>query len=110
SELLMSSFLIVTSLLLNNLAVHYGDAVLAAFGVALRIVQLPEFLVMGITLGVMSLFAYTFGAGNKVRLRNAIRTSLFTIGGITIVFSGLVFLFREQVFGLFSSDPQVIEV
>ena len=110
SELLMSSFLIVTSLLLNNLAVQYGDAVLAAFGVALRIVQLPEFLVMGITLGVMSLFAYSFGAGNKARLRAGIRTSLFTIGGITIVFSGLVFLFREQVFGLFSSDPQVIQV
>ncbi len=110
SELLMSSFLIVTSLLLNNLAVQYGDAVLASFGVALRIVQLPEFLVMGITLGVMSLFAYTFGAGNKARLLAAIRTSLFTIGGITIVFSGLVFLFREQVFGLFSTDPDVIRI
>ncbi|HEY4152916.1 MAG TPA: MATE family efflux transporter, partial [Pseudolysinimonas sp.] len=65
SELLMSSFMIVTALLLNNLAVQYGDAVLAAFGVALRIVQLPEFLVMGITLGVLSLFAYSFGAGNR---------------------------------------------
>lgn len=109
SELLMSSFMIVTTLLLNNLAVHYGDGVPAAFGVALRIVQLPEFLVMGITLGVLSLFAYSFGAGNKARLASAIRTSLFTIGGITIVFSGLVFLFRDQVFGLFSTDPDVLK-
>ncbi len=108
SELLMSSFMIVTTLLLNNLAVQYGDAVLAAFGVALRIVQLPEFLVMGITLGVLSLFAYTFGAGNKARLSSAIRTSAFTIGGITLVFSGLVFVFRDQVFGLFSSDADVL--
>jgi MATE family, multidrug efflux pump len=108
SELLMSSFMIVTALLLNNLAVQYGDAVLAAFGVALRIVQLPEFLVMGITLGVLSLFAYSFGAGNKKRLSSAIRTSAITIGGITVVFSGLVFVFRDQVFGLFSSDADVL--
>lgn len=108
SELLMSSFMIVTTLLLNNLAVQYGDGVLAAFGVALRIVQLPEFLVMGITLGVLSLFAYSFGAGDTARLRSAIRTSLVTIAGITIVFSGLVFLFRDQVFGLFSTDADVI--
>jgi Na+-driven multidrug efflux pump len=108
SELLMSSFMIVTVLLLNNLAVQYGDAVLAAFGVALRIVQLPEFLVMGITLGVLSLFAYSFGAGNKKRLSSAIRTSALVIAGITIVFSGLVFVFRDQVFGLFSSDADVL--
>jgi len=108
SELLMSSFMIVTALLLNNLAVQYGDGVQAAFGVALRIVQLPEFLVMGITLGVLSLFAYSFGAGNKKRLGSAIKTSALGIGAITIVFSGLVFVFRDQVFGLFSSDPDVI--
>jgi Na+-driven multidrug efflux pump len=71
SELLMSAFMIVTSLLLNNLAVHYGDGVLAAFGVSLRIVQLPEFLCMGITLGALPLFAYAFGAGNRMRLRSA---------------------------------------
>ena len=108
SELLMSSFMIVTTLLLNNLAVRYGDSLLAGVGVGLRIVQVPEFLVMGITLGVLSLFAYTFGAGDKARLRAAIRTSLFTIGGITIVFSGLVFVFREQVLSWFTADPDVL--
>jgi Na+-driven multidrug efflux pump len=108
SELLMSSFMIVSTLLLNNLAVHYGDSLLAGVGVGLRIVQVPEFLVMGITLGVLSLFAYSFGAGDKARLRAAIRTSLFTIGGITIVFSGLVFVFREQVLSWFTTDPDVL--
>jgi multidrug efflux pump len=108
SELVMSSFLLVSSLLLNHLAVHYGDAVIAAFGVSQRIVQLPEFLCMGVTLGVLPLIAYSFGARNRARLAAGIRASVITIGAFTVVFSGLVFLFHVQVFGLFSSDPAVL--
>lgn len=110
SELVMSSFLLVSSLLLNHLAVAYGDGVIAAFGVSQRIVQLPEFLCMGVTLGVLPLIAYSFGARNRERLRSGIRASVLTIGVFTIVFSGLVFLFRGSVFGLFSSSPEVLQV
>ena len=67
-ELLQSAFLIVTSLVLNNLAVAYGDSALAAMGVAVRIAQVPEFLVMGVTLGVLPLLAYSYGKGDRARL------------------------------------------
>ena len=55
STLVQSAFLIVTSLILNNLAAAYGDGPLAAMGVAVRIAQVPEFLIMGVTLGVLPL-------------------------------------------------------
>ena len=61
-ELLQAGFLIVTALVLNNLAAGYGDGPLAAMGVAVRIAQVPEFLVMGITLGVLPLLAYSYGS------------------------------------------------
>ena len=67
-ELLQSGFLIVTSLVLNNLAAAYGDGPLAAMGVAVRIAQVPEFLVMGVTLGVLPLLAYSYGKGDRRRL------------------------------------------
>ncbi|MFW8745293.1 MATE family efflux transporter, partial [Mesorhizobium japonicum] len=110
SELVMSAFLLVSSLLLNHLGVLYGDSVIAAFGVSQRIVQIPEFLVMGITLGVLPLVAYSFGARNRDRLRSGIRASALSIAALTIVFSGLVFVFRGPVFGLFSADPRVLQV
>jgi putative MATE family efflux protein len=110
SELVMSSFLLVSSLLLNHLAVAYGDGVIAAFGVSQRIVQVPEMLVMGVTLGVLPLIAYSFGARNRARLAGGIRASVIAIGVFTIVFSGVVFVFREQVFELFSSDPKVLGI
>ncbi|WP_223690622.1 MATE family efflux transporter [Leifsonia poae] len=62
-ELLQASFLIVTSLVLNNLAAAYGDGPLAAMGVAVRIAQVPEFLLMGVTLGVLPLLAFAYGKG-----------------------------------------------
>lgn len=108
SELLMSSFLIVTTLVMNWIAIGYGASLLAAMGVALRIAQLPEMICMGVFMGAIPLFAYAFGARNGARLRRAIAGSALAIAGIVLVFSTLVFLFRDQVFALFSADPLVI--
>ncbi|TDN42590.1 putative MATE family efflux protein [Curtobacterium flaccumfaciens] len=110
SELLQSAFLIVTTLVLNNLAAAYGDDPLAAMGVAVRIAQVPEFLVMGVTIGVLPLLAYAFGKGDAARLRAALRGAAFTVGTIVLVFSGTVFVFREQVFTIFSGDHSVLAI
>lgn len=109
-ELLQASFLIVTSLVLNNLAAAYGDGPLAAMGVAVRIAQVPEFLLMGVTLGVLPLLAYAYGKGDKSRLTSALRASAITVGGVGLVFSAVVFLFRDQVFSLFVPDPSVLAI
>ncbi len=108
STLLQSAFLIVTSLVLNNLAAAYGDGPLAAMGVAVRIAQVPEFLVMGVTLGVLPLLAYSYGKGDRGRLRSALRASAITVGGIGLLFSATVSVFREQVFSAFVADPSVL--
>ncbi|GAA4668517.1 MATE family efflux transporter [Frondihabitans cladoniiphilus] len=107
-ELLQSAFLIVTSLVLNNLAANYGDGPLAAMGVAVRIAQVPEFLIMGVTLGILPLLAYSFGKGDRVRLAASLRASAFTVGGIAFLFSIVVFVFRDQVFQLFVADRSLL--
>ena len=109
-ELLQSAFLIVTSLVLNNLAVAYGDGALAAMGVAVRIAQIPEFLVMGVTIGVLPLLAYSYGKGDRGRLTTALRGSALTVGGVVVVFAVAVLAFREQVFSAFSADRSVLAI
>ncbi|MBB5866887.1 putative MATE family efflux protein [Allocatelliglobosispora scoriae] len=108
--LLQSAFLIVTSLVLNNLAAAYGDDPLAAMGVAVRIAQVPEFLVMGVTFGVLPLLAYSYGKGDRARLTSALRASAITVGGIALVFSTAVFILREQVFSAFVADHSVLAI
>jgi len=109
-ELLQSAFLIVTSLVLNNLAAAYGDSALAAMGVAVRIAQVPEFLVMGITLGVLPLLAYSYGKGDRQRLMAAVRVSALTVGVVTVSSGAIVFAFRDQVFAAFSDDGSVLAI
>jgi multidrug efflux pump len=109
-ELLQASFLIVTSLVLNNLAAAYGDSALAAMGVAVRIAQVPEFLVMGVTLGVLPLLAYSYGKGDRSRLRSALRGSAITVGVIVGLSAATVLVFRQQVFSAFSADHSVLAI
>lgn len=110
SELFKSAFIIVTTLLLNNFSVQYGDNVVASFGIAVRITQLPEFLTMGLFLGAMPLFAYSFSAHNTKRLKESLKEVSLWIGGISIFFALIVYLFRVPVLGLFTNDPRVIQV
>lgn len=108
SELLKASFLIVTTLLLNNYAMTYGDHVVAGFGIALRIIQLPEFLTMGLFLGVIPLIAYNYSARNKERLMDTIKHLCLWISVISIVFALVVYLFKIPVLQLFTNDPSVL--
>ncbi|MDU2688927.1 MAG: MATE family efflux transporter [Paeniclostridium sordellii] len=110
SELMQCAFLIVTTLLLNNFAMEYGDNVVASFGIALRIAQLPEFFTMGIVLGVMPLIAYNFSNKNISRLKEGIKYSSIFIISIAVVFAGIVYMFRGQVIQAFSDDPSVLSI
>ncbi|GAA0503819.1 multidrug transporter MatE [Paractinoplanes deccanensis] len=109
-QLFQAAFLIVTSLVLNNLAAAYGDSALAAMGVAVRIAQVPEFLVMGVTIGVLPLLAYAYGKGDRARLAAALRGSTIAVGAVVLLFSTTVFLLRHQVLAAFSADHSVLTV
>jgi Na+-driven multidrug efflux pump len=108
SELLMSSFLVVSSLVFNNVAVSYGDSLLAGLGIAQRIVQVPEMLAMGVAMGAMPLVATTFGAGLRRRTRSAMLHSAGWVAAIVVVFAMPLFLLRERALVPFSTDPAVL--
>jgi Na+-driven multidrug efflux pump len=95
---------------LNNLAAAYGDGPLAAMGVAVRIAQVPEFLIMGVTLGVLPLLAYSFGKGDRSRLFSALRSSAVTVGAIALLTATAAFVFRDQLFSAFVDDSSVLAI
>lgn len=110
SELFQSAFLIVTTLLLNNYSIRYGEDVVAGFGVALRMVQVPEFLSMGLFLGLIPFFAYNYSSKNISRLKKGLNHAFLYIGGISLIFVGLVYVFREQIMHLFTNDPSFLKI
>lgn len=110
AELFQSAFMIVSTLLLNHFAIFYGDDVVAGFGIALRIVQIPEFLTMGLFLGLIPFFAFNYGKPNIKRLKAGIRAASVWIAAISILFVGIVYIFRTPIFALFTTDKELLTV
>lgn len=110
SELMNSGFMIISTLLLNVYAVHYSDDIVAGFGIATRLVQVPQFLVMGIFFGVIPLFAYNYSSKNKKRLNASFKTACAFIALIVFVFVSLTYLLRYPILGLFTDSPSLIKV
>ena len=94
AELFQSLNLILSSLLLNNLAAGYGDDAVAAFGLAMRLNMIPEMLCMGLCMGGIPLYAYSYGARNKDRVKSALKTATLMSVITSAVVSVPVLLFR----------------
>jgi len=109
SAFLFSALVIVSTLIFNTYALSYGDNVVAAFGVANRVVQICEFLGAGLFEGAVPLIAFAYAAGNQKRLNKILRTTTIALIGVTLAIGLPLYLFRQQIFSLFSPDPKVLE-
>jgi len=108
--LIQSLFMIVSTLLLNNFSIQYGDYAVAAFGISMRVAQISDFIGMGLFMGVIPLIAYSFTAGNIKRMKKIIQTTSLYITVLTLIITVIIMIFRTQVIEFFSKDPQVIQV
>lgn len=106
---IMSIFLGAMSLIFNHFLVEYGDPAVAAYGISSRLLQFPEFILMGLCEGVVPLIAFSFTA-NKLRMKHTIGFTIKTIVALAVAFGVLVYLISDHLIGLFTNDPQLIEM
>lgn len=97
----------VSSILRNNLVVHYGDVVVAAMGVASKVTMVVGMIQMGICTGVQPVLAYSYGAHSLPRLKAILKRT----GLVTVVVGGLLTLAvvagKDVLVSLFISDAGV---
>ncbi|UJF33368.1 MATE family efflux transporter [Paenibacillus hexagrammi] len=105
----MSIFLGAMSLIFNHFLVEYGDQAVAAYGISSRLLQFPEFILMGLCEGVVPLIAFSFTA-NKLRMKQTIGFTIKAIVGLAALFGVIVYLISSHLIGLFTNDPQLIEM
>jgi putative MATE family efflux protein len=110
TALIQSLFMIVSTLLLNNFSIQYGEYVVAAFGISLRVAQISDFIGMGLFMGVIPLIAYSYTAGDIKRMKKIIQSTALYITVLVLIITLIMMIFRIQVFEFFSEDPQVIQV
>ncbi|KMY50248.1 MATE family efflux transporter [Peribacillus loiseleuriae] len=106
---IMSIFLGAMSLILNHFLVEYGDQAVAAYGISSRLLQFPEFILMGLCEGVVPLVAFSFTA-NKLRMKHTIGFTIKAIVALAFVFGVIVYLISDHLIGLFTNEPQLIEM
>lgn len=110
TALIQCSFMIVSTLLLNNFSIHYGEHAVAAFGISQRVAQISDFIGTGLAMGVIPLIAYSYTAENIKRMKKIIQVTSVYISVLILIVTGVMMIFRTQVFELFTKDPKVIHV
>ncbi|AIQ41668.1 MATE family efflux transporter [Paenibacillus sp. FSL R5-0912] len=105
----MSLFMGAMSLIFNRFLVEYGEQAIAGFGISSRLLQFPELILMGLSEGVVPLIAFSFTA-NRLRMKHTIQFTIKTILALAILFGVIVYLISDHLIGLFTNDPQLIEM
>ena len=100
----------VSLICLNNLAAHYGDATVASFSVASRVMAIASALLIGFGQGFQPVCGFNYGARKYDRLRNALKFTVLSGTVYCIVFAVAAFVFAPQIINIFSGgDAELIE-
>ena len=91
-----------------NLSGQFGDAHVAAIGVAARVFSIPSFIFIGISVGVQALIGYNYGARNFSRMKNVMRTSMTMSLYVGAFFTLIFALFPEAMISVFIEDKVVV--
>ena len=98
-----------SNIVLNNKLVSYGDAPVAAMGVAIKVYLLIVFIHMGIANGIQPLLGYCFGAKKKECFIKIFNFSGFLTILIGTVLTAVYIIFSSEIIEFFINDREVVE-
>jgi putative MATE family efflux protein len=86
----------------------FGTGIVAAYGMANRVVALGILLVVGLGLGVASLIGNTLGAGMVERARHTASLAVKGAALLNLAFAVLVAALATRIAGLFLHEPALV--
>lgn len=92
----MSMMGTVSNMVLNRIIAGYSNEAIAGMGIAKRIDLVAYAISQGMTQGVLPLIAYNYAAGNRRRMKDAIRA--VTVDAMAIALAATVLLFAGATF------------
>lgn len=101
----------LSNIILNNFMKDYGEAAVAALGIAMKVNMLIAFVQMGTGMGIQPLIGYSYGAKNIKRLKGVIKFTILCTVIFGSVLTLLYFLFTKNIINIFNGehDPAVTE-
>ena len=95
---------------MNNLAVGYGELAVAAMGVSNKLMSFGSYLYQGLTAGCQPLMGYNYGARNFPRMKALIRAGVLVTTAMELAVMAGFALLAPVLIGLFSQTGEVIEL
>lgn len=101
----------LSNIIMNNFMKEYGEAAVAALGIAMKVNMLIVFVQMGIGMGIQPLIGYSYGAKNIKRLKGVIKFTILCTVILGSVLTLLYFLFTDNIINIFNGehDPAVTD-
>lgn len=100
ASLLMS----VSQIVMNSCMTKYGDMAVAGIGVAMKVTMMTGMVCIGLGQGVQPLLGYCVGARDWTRYRKVLRFSLVFALILSLVLTGLCWLFTGPIVQAFLTD------
>lgn len=97
-------------IVLNNLAVSYGELTVAAMGISQKILSLGSYVYQGFAAGVQPLMGYNYGAKNHRRMMDILKAGLAVVTGTELVIMAVCGIFAPFLIGIFTGSHEVIRI
>ena len=107
---IFSVLMSVSTIVLNQILVAYGNAPVAAIGIVFKANMFITFLQMGLANGVQPLLGYNYGAGEHKRVDKIFKTAMKLTVSIMILGTILAWVIPYQLIGLFTANPETIKI
>ena len=95
---------------LNGILSAFSGTYVLVLGVYYKLQTFIYLTANGIIQGIRPLMGYNYGAGEQGRVKEIYLTSLKLIAGVMLVGTLLSWVIPEQLIGLFTSNPQTIQI
>ena len=101
----LSAFLMsFSNIIINSLMSAYGDMAVAGIGVAMKVTIITGMISIGFGQGIQPLLGFCVGAKLWDRFKRVMKFSVFTSLAISLVLTGLTYLFINQIINAFLFD------
>ncbi len=105
---LETTFSAATFVVLNNLAVDYGELAVAGMGISQKVMSFGSYIYQGFAAGLQPLMGYNCGAKNFDRMLKLLKANVLVTGAVEIVVMVVFGIFAPVIIGRFTINPVVI--
>jgi len=86
----------------------FGNSVIAAYGIGMQVTAIGMAILVGIGLGLAALIGHNLGSGKRERAKSTANQALLFDVGVMGSLSILIFIFAEQIMGIYFDNPETI--